>query len=197
MTSVSITAITPEDAGMTPKPPQKSAPGKASRSRTKLESSIIIMRDTREQAGYTFGCIRPQPTVMAATLLTGDYSLRGFEDKITVERKSSPDAFGSFGKDRARFERELARLATFEFAAVVIEADWLQIIRRPPKFSRLNPKTVLASVVAWQQRHGVHFWACPDRIFAEKITFRLLERYWQDQQKYGDTAHDAPAPRLR
>jgi ERCC4-type nuclease len=142
------------------------------------------VRDTREQAGFDFRSITPPPAVISGTLPTGDYSLQGFEGRITVERKSLPDAFGSFGKDRARFERELSRLAKFEFAAVVIEADWRQILRQPPKFSRLNPNTVLRSVIAWQQRFGVHFWPCPDRLFAEKITYRLLERYWIDQQKY-------------
>lgn len=143
---------------------------------------MIIIRDSREQAGYTFSFLDPQPTVIAGTLKTGDYSIQGFTNQITIERKSLPDAFGSFGRDRDRFERELTRLAEFLHAFIVIEADWRTILRRPPKYSKLNPRTVLASVVAWQQRYGVHFWCCPDRAFAERITYRILDRFYQDQQ---------------
>lgn len=141
---------------------------------------MIIVRDTREQNGFTFSMISPPPQVEVATLETGDYSLRGLEDQVTIERKSLADAFGSFGKGRRRFERELERMAAFQFAAVIIESDWQTIFRQPPTYSRMNPKSVLSSVIAWSMRYRVHFWACPDRIFAERITYRLLERFWKD-----------------
>jgi DNA excision repair protein ERCC-4 len=142
--------------------------------------ALVIVKDTREQNGYDFASLKPPPRLEVATLPTGDYSVKGLEGLVTVERKSLADAFGSFGRGRPRFERELARLADFAYAAVVIEADWHTILRNPPAFSRLNPKTVLASVVAWTQRFRVHFWACPNRAFAERLTFRLLERFWKD-----------------
>lgn len=101
---------------------------------------MIIIRDTREQAGYDFACITPPPVVNVATLTTGDYSLKGLENQITIERKNLSDAFGTFGRGRARWERELERMAGYQFAAVVIEADWHTIVRRPPARSRLNPR---------------------------------------------------------
>jgi len=144
---------------------------------------VIIIRDTREQLGFDFACITPPPTVEVATLATGDYSLKRFETLITIERKSLSDAFGTFGKGRARFERELLRMTAFQFAAVIVEADWQTIVRHPPTRSRLDPKTVVASIAAWAIRHRVHFWTCPNRAFAEKFTFRLLERFWKDREK--------------
>ena len=143
---------------------------------------MIIIRDTREQAGYDFACITPPPVVNVATLTTGDYSLKGLENQITIERKNLSDAFGTFGRGRARWERELERMAGYQFAAVVIEGDWNAIVRRPPARSRLNPKTVVASIAAWSQRYRVHFWTCPNREFAERYTFRLLERFWKDRR---------------
>lgn len=147
------------------------------------KDKMVIIRDTREQAGYQFQYLDNPPMVVDVTLTTGDYSIQGLEDQICIERKSLNDAFGTFGRDRRRFERELERMKSFSFRAVVIEADWETILRRPPKFSRLNPKTVLASIIAWQLRYGVHFWPCPDRNFAERITYRMLERYWRDHQE--------------
>ena len=92
------------------------------------------------------------------------------------------DLFATLGQDRERFERELTRLAEMTFAAVVVEADWDKILKHPPEFSRLNPKTIFRSVIAWQQRYPrVHWWMGPDRRFAEIVTLRILERFLKEQ----------------
>jgi len=139
-----------------------------------------IIVDTREQSPYSFATITPPPETIRATLKTGDYSLAGYENKITIERKSLIDTFGTFGRGRRRFEKELERMKSYDFAAVVIEADWVTILRCPPTRSKLNPRTVYASILTWAIRYGVHFFLCPNRAFAEKTTYRLLERFWKD-----------------
>jgi len=144
---------------------------------------MTIIVDTREQRPFTFASINPAPLVEVAALSAGDYSLKGLENLIAIERKSLADAFGTFGAGHRRFERQLERMSLLKFAAVVIEADWHSIVRRPPSRSRVLPKTVVASIAAWSQRFGVHFWTCPNRAFAEKWTYRLLERFWRDRQK--------------
>ena len=100
---------------------------------------------------------------------------------MCIERKTLLDAYATFGRGRKRFERELERMKAMDFAAVVIEADWHTIIRRPPERSQLTPKAVVASIIAWCQRHDVHFFTCGDRRLAEVLTFRLLERFWRDR----------------
>jgi len=139
-----------------------------------------IVIDTREQLPYDFKNIDPPPATIRKALASGDYSLEGYENDIAIERKTKSDAYGTFGKGRARFERELERLSKYEFAAVVIESEWLDLIRNMPARSRLNPKTIFVSVIAWSQRFGVHFFTVPGRAFAEKLTFRLLERFYKD-----------------
>ena len=142
--------------------------------------SLCIIRDTREQRGWDFACITPPPLVEVATLASGDYSVKGLTDQVAIERKSLVDAYGTFGQGRDRFERELERLSRLRFGAVVLEADWDTIIFRPPARSRLKPKTVIRSMAAWAIRHGVHFYWMPNRAAAEKWTFILLERFWND-----------------
>ncbi len=141
-----------------------------------------IIIDTREQKSYSFSSITPHPpTTIIRTLKTGDYSIDGFDiSGITLERKSLSDLFGSLGKGRKRFIKELERMSKFDYAAVIIEAEWSTVIRHPPTRSKLNPKSVYASIIAWQQRYGIHFWLVPNRQFAEKTTFRILERYYKD-----------------
>jgi ERCC4-type nuclease len=148
-----------------------------------MPDEMIIIIDTREQLPYRFWkCVKPHPKIEFAALKTGDYSLKGFEDKIVVERKTIADAYNSFVRGRTRFEKELERMQALEYAAVVIEGDWLDILRSPPIRSKVRPKSIYASIIAWEQRYGVSFWPCPNRAFARKTTYRILERYWRDTE---------------
>lgn len=121
------------------------------------------------------------PAVKVKALGTGDYSIEEFEDEVAIERKSVADLFHSFGKGRERFQREAERMKSLTYAAVVVEGDWLQILRNPPVLSQMSPKSILASAVAWEQRYGISFWMCPNRAFAERLTYRILERFYRDK----------------
>lgn len=152
-------------------------------------SPFTITVDTREQTPYTFASPlrvgRHTYTVRHATgtLTSGDYSLAGHEHAVAVERKSLADLYGTLGKGRARFVRELERLAAYTFAAVVVEAELSTVMGSPPTRSRLSPVSVVASIVAWQQRHPrIHWWFVPGRAVGEAITARILERYWRELQ---------------
>lgn len=153
-----------------------------------LPYTVVI--DTREQTPYAFA--QPfrvgkksfaVPSVVA-TLGSGDYSLSGYQSRVAVERKSLADLYSTLGSGRARFERELERLEFYDFAAVVVEAEWSTILGSPPKHSRLNPKTVICSVLAWQQRYPrIHWWCVPGRGVGEVVTLRILDRYWRETEE--------------
>lgn len=155
-----------------------------------------VVRDTREQTGYGFASLTCDQAdgggplivpVEVGTLRSGDYSLRGYEDQVAVERKSLPDLFGTLGQGRERFERELERLAAFRFAAVVVEATLPEVLLSPPRNSDLNPKTVVRSVLAWQQRvPNVHWWFAGPRPLAEALTFRVLDRFLKERLRESD-----------
>lgn len=151
-----------------------------------------VICDSREQMPYKFEKplvwgvrLKDRPfrvQTTTAALPSGDYSLAGFESQIAVERKSITDLFGTLGGGRVRFHRELERLAAMTFAAVVIEAEWSTILAAPPPRSRLLPKTVFLSVVAWQQRFpAVHWWTVPNRDVGEATTIRILDRWWRER----------------
>ena len=111
---------------------------------------FTVVVDTAEQAPYRFDNM---PTTGRSkggrmivhtnhrALITGDYSIEGFEGRVAVERKSLGDLYGTIGKhvrqrgkvdgagDLTTFEKELARLNSLQRAAVIIEADWREICR--------------------------------------------------------------------
>ena len=102
---------------------------------------------------------------------------------IAIERKSKADCFNSCGQGRERFQREHERLAELDFAAVVIEADWTEIRKHPPEHTQLKPKVVFRTALSWSVRYGVQWWAMPGREIAELTAFRMLEKFWEQQQK--------------
>jgi hypothetical protein len=80
------------------------------------------------------------------------------------------------GKNRERFERELARAGSFERFAVVIEAG-LHDVKAGRYRSEMKPHAVLQSVTAFYIRYGIPFLFCGDRAGAEYLTYSILEKF--------------------
>jgi ERCC4-type nuclease len=156
-----------------------------------IENEILFPRailiDQREQSPYTFSGLlsdadedrKPLRIITRAMKLqTGDYTLAGLVDEIAIERKSLEDTFGTIGQGRQRFVKELTRLSSLSYAAVVIEAELSTILKHPPAESQLPAKVVVRSIMHWQMRFPtVHFWMVPGRRAGEVIVFRLLEAF--------------------
>lgn len=143
---------------------------------------LRIIRDTREQDGFTFksGCYLPPPIVTVGTLNSGDYSLAGFEAKVAVERKSLQDLVGCLGRERERFVRELERLRGLDSACVVVEAPASALMAGAYR-GALDPKAGWQSVVAWQMRYGVPFIWCAGKDDAEAACYDFLRHYARDR----------------
>lgn len=136
----------------------------------KRNKDFTIAIDSRERHPYKF-----EGSVIK-TLKTGDYSIQGFENQITVERKQPQELFLCVGRERDRFTHEMERLAEFDYAALVIEGD-LKTLLEPSPFSRVSPKTVLNSLISWSVRYGVHIFFASDRSHARALVYRILEKY--------------------
>jgi ERCC4-type nuclease len=66
--------------------------------------------------------------VVRRALPAGDYSIEGLEDSVAVERKTLEDFVSTVIRSRKRFTRELQRLAGYEAACIVVEADLSDIL---------------------------------------------------------------------
>ena len=144
-----------------------------------IDFTIVI--DTREQQPYTFQNTKPEPPeTIKRGLITGDYSIQDLEDTICVERKSMIDLFGSVGSGRKRFEREMQRMSKYDYAALVIESDLSRIFVNPPIRSKMNPKAVFRTLISWSIKYSVHVWPAWNRDAAERITYLILKRYYDE-----------------
>lgn len=155
-------------------------------------TTATLYIDTQEQLPYTFdsvGTIYVEFDVEERSLPTADYgTYYGDEsdesDWCIVERKTLSDLYSTLGQHRDRFEREFERMAAFGYAALVVEADFTTIVMPHTAAghrSQLNPKSVVATLIAWCQRYDVHLWPCGTRGLAEKVTYRILERWIRDR----------------
>lgn len=173
----------------------------------KLTDSIVagftVAIDGREKQPYSFQNLcadarqRCRPLIIPwewAHLETGDYSIVGYEAEIAIERKSLADLFMTLGSHRARFRREHERLAALDYAAVVIEGTMDDAVRFPPPHSRLVPKVVFRTALAWSIKFHVPWIWTGSRRLGEITTFRLLEKWWkkriqneEDKQRLSST----------
>jgi len=164
---------------------------------------FTVAIDTREQSPYGFFNLpfggdgrRLVVERKVITLSAGDYSIckPDMTGRIAIERKSLPDLFGTLGKGRERFCRELERFREYDYAAVVIEADWKEICNpfssRANWRAKMSPRSVFGTLLAWTQAHVteksrypyVHWFTAGNRRMAEVITFGLLERFYWDHK---------------
>lgn len=136
-----------------------------------------ILIDKREQKPYLFtgyDC-----DILRRSTPTGDYTVLGLEDRVTIERKELSDCVSTVTRDRERFRRELERMRSYEFAAIVIEASAAKLAHGPYPHSRANPSSVFGSLISFALRYGVHVVFAGDAKMGEEYTFRLLEMFWR------------------
>lgn len=134
--------------------------------------------------------------VERAYLATGDYSLRGLEQVVTIERKTVGDLLGTFFGDREnsvgeaaqnfeRFRLELERMRSFAFKTIVVEGIPQSIYERA-KDRRFNPASAFGMLIAIHTDYGVPTVWAGNRSGAEVWVGSTLKRIWE--QHHGGEA---------
>ena len=110
--------------------------------------------DTREQTPL----FENEPWVIKEKLLVGDYSIKGFENQITIERKGSlSDLYSSLGKQRNRFEKEINRAKNYLWRGLIIEETEEEALK-PQEYSGLHPNVIYHSLASLELRGWhIHF----------------------------------------
>ncbi len=135
---------------------------------------IVLVVDTREQRPYAF--VTP---CEVGTLQAGDYSVKGYEARVAVERKSMEDLLGTMTVGRERFTRELERAAGMGFFAVVVEGTWGDLAAGRYR-SKMSPASATGTVLSWTVRYRVPFLFVGTRDEGARVTERLLLAWWKE-----------------
>ena len=99
---------------------------------SKKAPSYTVIKDTREQDGWFFTPYDRCEGMEVNTLHTGDYTLKGFEDVVCVERKASVSEIATnLGKKKKAFYNEMERMRDFNFRYLLLEFSALDVIDYP------------------------------------------------------------------
>ena len=136
-------------------------------------SKVECIIDSREQTPLD---LSPLQTT-TGTLATGDYTIRGLEHVVAVERKSLSDLVGCVGSDRERFEREVQRLLAYPVRVLVVESTWDAIESHEPALpqwrGKVSRESVIGSLLGWQAA-GLSIHMAGDHERAGKHVARML-----------------------
>jgi ERCC4-type nuclease len=150
---------------------------------------VVAVVDSREQRPWDLTPLRS----VTDMLTTGDYTIRGLEHVIRIERKSLPDLLSCVGRDRARFDREVQRLLAYPTRVLIVEATWAQIEAGEWR-SQVHPSAVLGSLLGWIAM-GLPVVMAGDHEragrYAARLLFTVARRRWSELRTLSANIVDA------
>lgn len=129
---------------------------------------ITALVDSREQKPLDLAPLR----IETATLTTGDYSVKGLENMVAIERKSEADLLVCIGRERERFDREIQRLLGFDVRTLVVESTW-PAMEAARWNSKITSSQAIGSLLGWIAR-GVPIVMADNHQRAGRFVSRLL-----------------------
>lgn len=147
--------------------------------RTTIPDPLIIT-DTREQKPFVFTC-----KTVARKLDTGDYSIDGLTHRVAIERKGLQDFINSVTNDRARFMREVKRMAEMRKAhredgghlvTIVIEGS-IRDVELAADLGGSTFNSIFATAASLHASWGIPVIFAGDRWMATRYTEELLKKF--------------------
>jgi ERCC4-type nuclease len=140
---------------------------------------FILVADTREQTTGLFVPKSPKGLVLVRdTLATGDYSIRGFEGTIVIERKEVSDFIHCCGADRERFQDQLTRLKELERKWLLIEGTEEDCLSFQP-YSQMHPNHIRGALASIEVRYGIPVHFSRTRKDAERWVLDVLIKFYR------------------
>lgn len=150
--------------------------------------NIKVICDTREQVNHNITEYLDAKKIphISRKLDVGDYSFMvddyTFENSVVIERKANLDELaGNVTADRSRFENEFlrAKANNVKVFLLIENASW-QDIKSHNYRSKLKPKSMMATLLAWQTRYNLTVMFCKPTETAEIIyaTFYYWFKNW-------------------
>ena len=152
--------------------------------------AYTVIKDTREQDGYTFEKFTSRYHSCAGMILrkldTGDYSLEGLEEEVCIERKGRISELAiNLGKDKHRFMREIERMKDFPFRFLVLEFSLEDVMDFPERSDipeenwdslKITNKYILKMLIEFQMYDNIHVIFCGNKKNAKLVVSSILKR---------------------
>jgi hypothetical protein len=147
---------------------------------------FTIIVDTREQLPWEFGF----HLTSKQKLDTGDYSIQGFENLFTIERKKSVSEIAT-NITESRFNDVLQRMGQIPHSFMLMEFTLDEVYSFPigsdiPKKMwdklRISGNYIMKYLIEAQLNHNIHLLFCGDSENAERTAVSIMKRIYE---KYG------------
>lgn len=153
-------------------------------------SDFTIIIDSREQIPWTFKNF----TTAKKKLDTGDYSVEGFENIFTIERKKSVAEIANNITEK-RFLNELERLRSYEHKFLLLEFSLSKVIDYPvgsdvPKRVweklKITNKYILKFLTSISIEYNIQMFFCDNEYNAEEMALSIIKRMIEKYEKNSD-----------
>ena len=161
----------------------------------------IVLVDTREQ--HPFPLYENHPNWIGGerrvAMKTGDYTVEGMEDLLSLERKSLADLVGCTVASRTRFIAACSRLAQFRWKAILVEATLEDVKGGFEAFdipSEVHPNAVCGTLDAIEAKFGIPtIYASSVRELATERAASWLSKHftywWLEKEGHGRVLIDS------
>ncbi len=143
-----------------------------------------VVIDTREKNPWCFENTEYVTGIINEKLDTGDYAIKGLEDKLCIERKQSVAEFAK-NLTQDNFKDELRRMEKIEHRFLLLEFSMEDVIDYPmnsniPKrrweFIRVQGKHILGFIDSIQLHRKINILFCGNRRNARDTAHRLMKK---------------------
>lgn len=149
-------------------------------------SKYTVIKDTREQDGWFFSPYDKCEGMEIGTLHTGDYTLKGYEEVVCVERKASVSEIAmNLGRKKKPFQEEIERMRDFPFSFLILEFNMEDVIKYPegsrvPKAARskvrVTGKYLLKCLMEFEIWYNTKIIFCSNKQNAFLVTNSIFKR---------------------
>lgn len=144
---------------------------------------MVIIQDTREKEPWDFSFYDIDTEVRK--LDTGDYSIKGLEHKLCIERKRTTGEIAiNLGSKIDTFTRELERMKEIEFKYLIFEFD-IKTLQSFPALSgipkealkgiRMNAGFMIKSLERLESEYGFETIYCSSKDQANEIAYQIMK----------------------
>ena len=148
--------------------------------------NYTVIKDTREQNGWHFSEYDKCSGMEIDTLHTGDYTLKGFDDLVCIERKASTAEIAmNLGKKKRPFQAEMERMRDYPFSFLVCEFDIDDLLafpenskvpQRARQYVKVTGKYLLKCLIEFQIWYDTKILFCGSKNNAFLVTNSIFKR---------------------